>query len=112
MTALQPRPHQVTALAAVTRALAARPRTQLISPTGTGKGLTARWYAQAADARVIAVFAPSLALVAQTLGEWRRAADSHWPYEALVVCSDPTTAAGAAERAADQGGDVDRRFWA
>lgn len=112
MSALQPRPHQVTALAAITRAHAARPRTQLISPTGTGKCLTGRWYAQTSAASVTVVFAPSLALVAQILGDWRRAADPHWPYEALVVCSDPTTAEGAAERAAEQGGDVDRSFWA
>jgi superfamily II DNA or RNA helicase len=110
--ALQPRPHQVTALAAITRALAAGDRTQLISACGTGKTLTARWYAQASEAQVTAVFVPSLALVAQTLGEWRKDGAGPWPFEALVVCSDASTAAGAAERAAEEGGNVDHGFWA
>jgi superfamily II DNA or RNA helicase len=109
---LQPRPHQVTALAEITRALAAHDRTQLVSACGTGKTLTGRWHAQASDSKITVVFVPSLALVAQTLGEWRRAGDPHWPYEALVVCSDSSTAAGAAERAAEEGGTVDHGFWA
>ncbi len=109
---LQPRPHQVTALTEITRALAAGDRTQLVSACGTGKTLTARWYAQASGSQTTVVFVPSLALVAQTLGEWRRAGDPHWPYEALVVCSDPSTADGAAERAAEEGGTVDHGFWA
>ena len=109
---LRPLPHQVTALAEITRALAVGDRTLLVSACGTGKTLTGRWHAQAADVRLAVVFVPSLALVAQTLGEWRRAADLHWPYEALVVCSDASTAEGAAERAAEEGGAVDYGFWA
>lgn len=108
---LRPRPHQVAALAGIGRALAAGDRAQLVSACGTGKTLTGRWHAQAAGSRVTVVFVPSLALVAQTLGEWRRAADPCWPWEALVVCSDPSTAAGAAERAAEEGGNVDHGFW-
>ena len=108
---LRPLPHQVTALAALASAHAAADRAQLVSACGTGKTLTARWHAQAAGARLTVVFVPSLALVAQTLGEWRRAADPGWAHEALVVCSDPSTAAGAAERAAEEGGAVDRAFW-
>jgi superfamily II DNA or RNA helicase len=108
---LRPRPHQVAALAGIARVLAAWDRAQLVSACGTGKTLTGRWHAQAAGSRITVVFVPSLALVAQTLGEWRRAGDPHWPYEALVVCSDPSTAAGAAERAADEGGNVGHDFW-
>jgi superfamily II DNA or RNA helicase len=108
---LRPRPHQVAALAGIGRALAAGDRAQLVSACGTGKTLVGRWHAQAAGSRVTVVFVPSLALVAQTLGEWRRAADPCWPWEALVVCSDPSTAAGAAERAAEEGGNVDHGFW-
>jgi superfamily II DNA or RNA helicase len=88
------------------------PRYQLGSACGTGKTLTGRWHAQACQADVIVVFLPSLALLAQTLAEWRRAADPGWPWEAIVVCSDKSTAPGAAERAAELGGDVDRVFWA
>jgi superfamily II DNA or RNA helicase len=109
---LQPWPEQTAAIAGITRALAAHDRTQLVLACGTGKTLTSRWYAQASNSRITVVFLPSLALVAQTLGEWRRAADTHWPYEALVVCSDPSTAAGAAERARAEGGNVDHGFWA
>lgn len=47
------------------------------------------------------VLVPSLALLGQTLREWRR--DRSWPFEALVVCSDPTTSAGVAERSTDEG---------
>lgn len=108
---LQPRPHQVAGIAGIGQALAAADRAQLVSACGTGKTLTGRWHAQAAGSRVTVVFVPSLALVAQTLGEWRRAADAGWPWEALVVCSDPSTAVGAAERAAEEGGTVDHGFW-
>jgi predicted helicase len=63
---------------------------------GTGKTLIGRWAAQQQDAKLAAVFLPSLHLVAQTLAEWRR--PGGWPLTALVVCSDPTTVAGIAER--------------
>ena len=109
---LRPLPHQVTALTALARANALFARYQLGSACGTGKTLTGRWHAQACQADVIVVFLPSLALLAQTLAEWRRAADPGWPWEAIVVCSDKSTAPGAAERAAEPGGDVDRVFWA
>jgi len=108
---LHPRPEQVAALADLMRAFAVHDRAQVIMPCGTGKTLIGRWHAQAAGAGLTAVFAPSLGLVAQILGEWRRAGRG-WPFDALIVCSDPTTAAGAAERADDDGADVDRLFWA
>lgn len=107
---VSPLPHQVVALTDLARAHAVHDRTQLISACGTGKTLTARWHAQAAGARTVAFFAPSLALVAQSLGEWRRAHDLAWQFEAVVICSDPSTAAGALERAGEP--DVDRLFWA
>lgn len=99
---IQPRPHQVAALADLTRALAVHDRTQLVMACGTGKTLVGRWYAQSSEANRILVLLPSLGLVAQTLREWRRAnRGSSWRFNALVVCSDPTTAEGAAERAGD-----------
>ncbi len=109
--ALQPRPDQAVALAAITRALAAGDRTQLIWASGTGKTLTARWYAEKSGAQLVVVFLPSLALVAQTLAEWRRASGRSWPFTAQVICSDPSTVEGAAERAEDLGSDVPRLFW-
>lgn len=109
---LSPRPHQVAALTDLTRALALHDRAQLVMACGTGKTLVGRWFAETSTVNRVLVLVPSLALVAQTLGEWRR--DTGWPFEALVVCSDPTTAAGAEERAhADDGlvGDVKGAYW-
>lgn len=101
MTTPQPRPHQVTALADLTRALAVHDRTQLVMACGTGKTFVGRWHAQTSDSEQVLVLLPSLALVAQTLREWRRATgqqNTGWRFRALVVCSDPTTAEGVAER--------------
>lgn len=112
-TSLQPRPHQVEALTDLTRAFAVHDRVQLVMACGTGKTLVGRWHAETTTAHLTVVFVPSLALVAQTLAEWRRA--GRWGFDALVVCSDPTTSAGAAERADDptdpHAGDVDDRVW-
>lgn len=109
---LRPRPQQVQALTDLTTALAMHDRAQLVMACGTGKTLVGRWHAQAAGAERVLVFLPSLALLAQTLREWRRAAG--WPFEALVVCSDASTAAGAAERLSDDGAlaEVDEPVWA
>ncbi|MEN3309854.1 MAG: hypothetical protein V7603_6056 [Micromonosporaceae bacterium] len=110
--AIQPRAQQIEALAALTRAFAVHDRAQLVMACGTGKTLVGRWHAQAGEAGTTVVFLPSLSLLAQTLGEWRRV--HGWPFEALVVCSDPSTAAGAAERLNEDGEieDVDRPYWA
>ena len=98
MSRIEPRPHQVDALADLVRAFALHERVQLVQACGTGKTLIGRWHAEASDATTVLVLVPSLALLAQTLQEWRRAAI--WPFQALVVCSDPTTSTGVAERAA------------
>lgn len=100
--ALTPRPHQVSALADLVAAFALRDRVQLVMACGTGKTLVGRWHAEASEARRVLVLVPSLALLGQTLQEWRR--DRSWPFEALVVCSDPTTSAGAGERSTDGSG--------
>ncbi|GGM53741.1 Helicase associated domain protein [Dactylosporangium sucinum] len=107
-----PKPHQAAALSALAATLTDLDRVQLTMACGTGKTLVGRWHAEAADAQLTIVFAPSLALVGQLLGEWRRA--DGWLFEALVVCSDPSTAAGAAERRTDSGdrADVPRPYWA
>lgn len=110
MNQLAPRPHQALALQALHRTSA--PRMQLRMACGAGKTLIGRWYAADINAQQTVVLCPSLALVAQTLREWRRSAD--WPFEALVVCSDPTTSAGAAERAGHEGAytQLDIPTWA
>lgn len=101
--AIQPRPHQVEALTSLTTALAVHDRAQLVMACGTGKTLVGRWYAETSESTRVLVLLPSLGLVAQTLREWRRSnRGSQWRFRALVVCSDPTTAAGAAERLEDE----------
>ncbi|UQX13556.1 DEAD/DEAH box helicase [Candidatus Mycobacterium methanotrophicum] len=104
------RPHQAEALVALDAALGVGPRARVIMACGTGKTLVGRWYAQRVRAGVTVVVVPSLGLVAQTLSEWRSAAG--WPFEALITCSDPSTADGVGERAADDGRDVGAPFWA
>jgi superfamily II DNA or RNA helicase len=94
-----PRPHQVRALDAVAEVYAGgAQRAQLRMACGTGKTLIGPWLAQRLEARVVVVFTPSIALVAQTLDEWRFALG---PLPTLAVCSDPTTAAGRAELGVD-----------
>ncbi len=109
---ITPFPEQTEALTSLTCTLAVHDRTTLVMACGTGKTLVGRWHAQASGAQRTLVFLPSLALVAQVLAEWRR--DSSWSFEAMVVCSDKTTAAGAAERRNEDGEivDVDKPYWA
>lgn len=105
-----PRPHQVEAMNALDTTLAKWARAQLVMACGTGKTLVGRWYAQRVRSAVTVVVVPSLSLVAQTLQEWRSAQD--WPFEALITCSDPTTADGERERISGDGQDVCEPFWA
>lgn len=115
MTTPQPRPHQVAALTDLQIALSAHDRTQLHMACGTGKTFVGRWHAQASDADLTLVLVPSLALVAQTLREWRQATgqrNTGWIFRALVVCSDPTTTEGVQERElTDDGLAVDETTW-
>jgi superfamily II DNA or RNA helicase len=96
----QPAAHQERALADVIAGLG-RPagRGQLLQACGTGKTLLGRWAAHQLDADLVLVVVPTLALIGQTLAEWRR--PTGWPFTPLVVCSDPSTAAGVAERGDD-----------
>ena len=96
---LELRPHQVQALADLTRAFAVHDRALVVLPCGAGKTLIAAAHAAASEAATTLVLVPSLALLAQTLREWRRLPG--WSFDALLVCSDPTTSAGAAELAED-----------
>ncbi len=94
-----PRPHQMRALDAVAEVYAGgAQRAQLRMACGTGKTLLGPWLAQRLNARVVVVFTPSIALVAQTLDEWRFALGA---LPTLAVCSDPTTAVGRAEIGVD-----------
>ncbi|MFC6081032.1 Helicase associated domain protein [Sphaerisporangium aureirubrum] len=110
MTLLQPLPHQLAALEALDKTWTTHDRAQLVMACGTGKTLTCRWHATRTGAACTLVLLPSLLLVAQTLQEWRRTGP---PFQAIVVCSDPATATGKAERGEEEtrGEDL-AAFWA
>lgn len=105
-----PRPDQDSVLLDLARAFVVHDRVQLRMACGTGKTLVGRWYAESSGARTVLVLVPSLALLAQTLTEWRRAQGA--PFEALIICSDPSTAEGAAERDAVEDGELVEPEWA
>ena len=109
MAQLQPRPHQIAALEALDKTWTTHDRAQLVMACGTGKTLTCRWHAIRTGSARTLVLLPSLLLVAQTLQEWRRTGP---PFEAIVVCSDPATATGKAERGEEDQGDDLAAFWA
>ncbi len=92
---LQPRAHQRAALDGLADA---EERAQLRMACGTGKTLIGPWHALEVGARTVAVFTPSIALVAQTIAEWRRVIPG---LRVLAVCSDTTTDSGRAEIGVD-----------
>ena len=86
---LQPRPYQQEAITAVLNGFKTHSRGQLIMACGTGKTFTALQIAEKlmsnkSDAVIYLV--PSLALLNQTLLEWKRNASK--PFLAYAVCSD------------------------
>lgn len=105
-----PRSHQLEAIAAIQAHLHTTDRVSVLMACGTGKTLVGRWLAEQRRSATTLVVVPSLALIAQTLTEWRSA--NGWLFEALILCSDPSTAAGAEERAASDGEDIPTPFWA
>ncbi|MBE5477713.1 hypothetical protein E3G68_005046 [Mycobacteroides abscessus] len=104
-----PRDHQIEALSALDSALERHDRAQLVMACGTGKTLVGRWYAERVGAAISVVVVPSLSLVAQTVREWRSGGD--WPFQALITCSDASTADGVSERADGDGQDISASFW-
>lgn len=110
MITLTPRTHQLEAIAAVQAHLHTTDRVSVLMACGTGKTLVGRWLAEQRRASTTLVLVPSLALIAQTVAEWRSA--TGWMFEALIICSDPSTADGAQERAGSDGEDIPAPFWA
>ncbi|HQA14934.1 MAG TPA: DEAD/DEAH box helicase family protein, partial [Ornithinibacter sp.] len=86
-----PRSHQLEAIAAIQAHLHTTDRVNVLMACGTGKTLVGRWLAEQRRCATTLVVVPSLALIAQTLTEWRSA--NGWLFEALILCSDPSTAA-------------------
>ena len=82
------REHQIAAVADVVAEFRrGSPRTQLIAACGTGKTRMALWTMEDLGAERAFFFAPSLALISQTVGEWTRHALA--PIDVICVCSDP-----------------------
>lgn len=105
----RPRPHQLEAMACLDEAFANDRRAQLVMACGTGKTLVGRWYAEQLRPAITVVVVPSLNLVAQTLRVWRSVGG--WSFEALITCSDASTAGGVGERAPDDGQDISPLYW-
>lgn len=97
--AVAPRQHQLQAIEAAVEAYRrGASRVQWRMACGAGKTLASMWLAHRLDAGTVVVFAPSIALVSQTLDVWR---NSGLRVRGLAVCSDPATAAGRAEIGVD-----------
>ena len=82
------RPHQQAALEAIGNGFKTRDRGKLIMACGTGKTYTAlKAVEQLTESNAHVLFlVPSIALLAQTLTEWKR--DAEEPFDAFAVCSD------------------------
>jgi len=82
------RPHQTSALTAVTKGLANYDRGKLIMACGTGKTFTSLKIAEdvAGPGKQVLFLVPSLALLSQTLTEWTQ--ESGTPLHSFAVCSD------------------------
>jgi hypothetical protein len=92
-----PKPHQQDALVAIRDTLESADRARVVQACGTGKTLTALWAAGehlqglGTKTGTVVVFVPTLALLAQTLREWKEQAPwvtPEQPLRYLCVCSD------------------------
>ena len=90
----RPRPHQLKALAGINAELAVADRAKVIQACGTGKTLGAMWAVQEQRARTALVLVPTLALMAQTLREWRAEHSFEEGFRHICVCSDSTIDTG------------------
>jgi len=85
-----PREHQEEALSAIASEFRRATRTTVVMACGTGKTLVGLWAAERQRARLVVVFVPSLALMSQTLAEWRKHARAPEKTDWICVCSDET----------------------
>lgn len=83
-----PRPHQETAINAVTKGFQSADRGKLIMACGTGKTFTSLKIAEhmAGAGKRVLFLVPSLSLLSQTLTEWTQ--QSTAPLHSFAVCSD------------------------
>lgn len=86
-------PHQERAVAAILNQLRSETRALAVMPCGTGKTLVGLRAVEELKPRNVIVFVPSLALLAQLLGDWVK--DRKWGkrFRYLCVCSEPAISA-------------------
>ncbi len=84
----EPRPHQIDALKAVGDGLAGADRGRMVMACGTGKTFTALRIAEdmAGAGKRVLYMVPSLALMQQTVREWKN--DCREDFTAFSACSD------------------------
>ncbi len=91
----KPRPYQAEAIAAVINGFKTHDRGKLIMACGTGKTFTSMKIAEEmvknlqGEKRLVMFLVPSLALLSQTLNDWKK--NSQFEINAFAVCSDSTT---------------------
>lgn len=84
----KPRDYQTIIIKDVLEGFKTYDRGKIICACGTGKTLTALWIKEELKAEKTLFVVPSLALIRQTLVEWKKQANIQ--FEHLVVCSDKT----------------------
>lgn len=83
-----PRDYQEVIINDVVNGFEVHNRGKIICACGTGKTLTAMWIKETLKSKKTLFVVPSLALVRQTLVEWKK--QCNIPFSHLVVCSDQT----------------------
>lgn len=83
-----PLPYQTKMISGTVNGLKKNSRGKMIAACGTGKTLVSLWVCEELNARSLVFFAPSLALIKQTLDSWSTNSTNGFRY--LAVCSDPT----------------------
>jgi predicted helicase len=86
--AKSPLPYQKKMIDASVSGLREHSKGKLIAACGTGKTLVSLWIAEELQSRSVVFFAPSLALIKQTLDSWSTNTKKGFRY--LAVCSDST----------------------
>ena len=88
VTKYKPLAHQNVIINDVLEGFKTHDRGKVIAACGTGKTLTALWIKERLEAKKTLFVVPSLALIRQTLVEWKKQCGQK--FEHLVVCSDTT----------------------